>query len=160
MINVESVAKIRHMYYVKGLKIKQISRKLNIARNTVKKVLKTNDPKMIYRRDKAIACKLGPHIEDLKKLLEKDMLLPVKRRCTAKRLHELLQERGYDGAYDSVQRYVKSWWEKGGTLRVKGYIPLYFAPGEAYQFDWSQEIVNLDGIDQRIHVAHIRLCYS
>ena len=44
--------------------------------------------------------------------------------------------------------------------RTEAYIRLSFAPGEAYQFDWSHEIVLLDGVTVTVKVAHIRLCHS
>ena len=40
------------------------------------------------------------------------------------------------------------------------YVPLSFAPGEAYQFDWSHEIVVLSGVTVTVKVAHVRLCHS
>ena len=40
------------------------------------------------------------------------------------------------------------------------FIPLWFAPGEAYQFDWSHEVVVLGGVTTTVKVAHIRLCHS
>jgi hypothetical protein len=40
------------------------------------------------------------------------------------------------------------------------YVPLSFAPGEAYQFDWSHEIVVIDGVTTTVKVAHVRLCHS
>ena len=39
-------------------------------------------------------------------------------------------------------------------------MPLSFAPGEAYQFDWSHEVVLIDGATTTIKVAHVRLCHS
>jgi Integrase core domain len=39
-------------------------------------------------------------------------------------------------------------------------VPLSFAPGEAYQFDWSHEVVLIGGATVTVKVAHIRLCYS
>jgi transposase len=39
-------------------------------------------------------------------------------------------------------------------------VPLSFAPGEAYQFDWSHEIVVLGGVTPKVKVAHVRLCHS
>ena len=39
-------------------------------------------------------------------------------------------------------------------------MPLSFAPGEAYQFDWSHEIVVLSGVTVTVKVAHVRLCHS
>jgi hypothetical protein len=43
---------------------------------------------------------------------------------------------------------------------VDAYVPLTFAPGEAYQFDWSHEIVLLNGTTVTVKVAHLRLCHS
>jgi len=40
------------------------------------------------------------------------------------------------------------------------FIPQSFAPGEAYQFDFSHEHVELGGIEQIVKVAHVRLCNS
>jgi len=34
------------------------------------------------------------------------------------------------------------------------------APGEAYQFDWSHEIVLINGTTVTVKVAHVRLCHS
>ena len=45
-------------------------------------------------------------------------------------------------------------------MAKQAFIPLAFAPGEACQFDWSYEQVELGGVVQPIKVAHFRLCYS
>jgi len=39
-------------------------------------------------------------------------------------------------------------------------VPLSFAPGEAYQFDWSHEVVLIGGATVTVKVAHVRLCHS
>jgi transposase len=39
-------------------------------------------------------------------------------------------------------------------------VPLSFAPGEAYQFDWSHEVVLMGGVTVTVKVAHLRLCHS
>ena len=39
-------------------------------------------------------------------------------------------------------------------------MPLSFAPGEAYRFDWSHEVVLLNGATVTVKVAHVRLCHS
>jgi len=39
-------------------------------------------------------------------------------------------------------------------------VPLSFAPGEAYQFDWSHEIVLINGVTVTVKAAHARLCHS
>jgi len=40
------------------------------------------------------------------------------------------------------------------------YVPLSFAPGEAYQFDWSHEVFLLNGVTVIVKAAHVRLCHS
>jgi transposase len=35
-----------------------------------------------------------------------------------------------------------------------------FAPGEAFQFDWSCEYATIGGIRRRLEVAHIKLAHS
>ena len=45
-------------------------------------------------------------------------------------------------------------------LRAQAYIPLTFAPGEAYQFDWSHETVLMNGVTMVVKAAHMRLCHS
>jgi transposase len=39
-------------------------------------------------------------------------------------------------------------------------VPLSFAPGEAYQFDWSHEVVVISGATVTVKVAQVRLCHS
>jgi hypothetical protein len=39
-------------------------------------------------------------------------------------------------------------------------VPLSFAPGEAYQFDRSHEVVVIDGVTATVKVAHVRLCHG
>ena len=43
---------------------------------------------------------------------------------------------------------------------MDAFVPLSFAPGEAYQFDWSHEVVLINGTTVTVKVAHIRLCHS
>jgi transposase len=44
--------------------------------------------------------------------------------------------------------------------RTAAYVPLSFAPGEAYQFDWSHEVVLLNGVTVMVKAARVRLCHS
>ncbi len=45
-------------------------------------------------------------------------------------------------------------------MNAPAFIPLLFRPGEAYQFDWSHEDVEISGKPMRVKVAHVRLCAS
>ncbi|NCD25808.1 MAG: hypothetical protein EOL86_09500 [Deltaproteobacteria bacterium] len=67
--------------------------------------------------------------------LEHDASQPKKYRRTAKVLYEQLQGRVYEGCYDAVRRFVRRWLEEAGRKTPAAFVPLGFAPGEAYQFD-------------------------
>jgi hypothetical protein len=58
-----------------------------------------------------------------------------------------------------VRRYARSRRRETKTS-IDAYIPLTFAPGEAYQFDWSHEVVLINGATVIVKVAHVRLCHS
>ena len=66
---------------------------------------------------------------------------------------------GYEGGYDAVRRYARTR-RRDTKTSVDAYVPLTFAPGEAYQFDWSHEVVLINGTTVIVKVAHVRLCHS
>ena len=160
MLVVETIGKIRRYFFVEGKKIKQISRELRISRNTVRAVIRSGATAHSYKREDPPCPKIGDFKERLDTLLKEDKKRPKRRRLTAQRVYELLQAEGYEGAYDSIQRYVKKWRHQEASALDQVYIPLKFAPGEAYQFDWSHESVILSGIAQTVKVAHFRLSHS
>jgi len=84
----------------------------------------------------------------------------ARERLTLIRVFEDLRGLGYEGGYDAVRRYARKWRDERGALTAGAYVPLSFEPGEAYQFDWSHEIVLLDGVTTIVKVAHMRLCHS
>jgi transposase len=47
-----------------------------------------------------------------------------------------------------------------GAATTEAFVALSFAPGEAYQFDWSHEVVLINGVTVTVKVAHVRLCHS
>ena len=76
------------------------------------------------------------------------------------RVFEELRRLGYEGGYDAVRRYARGWRRAHGAATAEAYVPLSFAPGEAYQFDWSHEVVLINGATVPVKVAHVRLCHS
>ncbi len=54
----------------------------------------------------------------------------------------------------------RTWKRQQASVTAPAFVPLVFAPGEAYQFDWSHEIVLIAGVTTTIKVAHVRLCHS
>jgi transposase len=73
---------------------------------------------------------------------------------------EQLQREGYPGGYDTVRRYIAQWKLEAGKAPAKAFIPLEYDPGDAFQFDWSYEKVELGGVPVEVKVAQFRLCHS
>lgn len=160
MLIVETIAKIRRYYFVENRKIREISREMNLSRNTVRKVIRSEATRHEYQREVPSVTKLTGYTDQLDKFIEENQSKSRSHRMTAQRMYELIQLEGYSGAYDSVRRYVKQHKEQHSTASSPSYIPLQFAPGDAYQFDWSYENVVIGGINQKVKVAHFRLCHS
>jgi transposase len=160
MLIVETIGRIRREHFVKGKTIKEIVRDLGISRNTVRKALRSEETSFGYGRDTQPLPKLGPWSKKLDDLLETNAKKSVRERLTLIRVFEDLHGLGYEGGYDAVRRYARKWRNEQGALTAAAYVPLSFDPGEAYQFDWSHEIVVLDGVTTTVKVAHMRLCHS
>lgn len=145
---------------MQGKTIKEIARDFRVSRNTVRKVLRSGSTEFRYEREVQPRPKLGAWQEELDRLLEENASKSDRERLTLIRLFEELRGQGYDGGYDAIRRYAKMWRQARGAAGATAYVPLSFAPGEAYQFDWSHEIVVLDGVTTTVKVAHVRLCHS
>jgi len=145
---VETIAKIRRDHFKDGKSIKAIARTRGVSRNTVRKVLRTNETAFHYARQTPVVYpKLGPFQARLTALLRARLSQSRRERLTLMRMWELLREHGYAGSYDAVRRYAQRWRRAQGH-GATAYVPLTFAPGEAYQFDWSHEIVVLGGVTE------------
>jgi hypothetical protein len=55
---------------------------------------------------------------------------------------------------------VRSWREERARVPAHAYVPMSFAPGEAYQFDWSHETITLQGLPLTVKAAHMKLSHS
>ncbi len=160
MLIVETIAKIRRAFFVQGKSIKAICRELRVSRKTVRKVIRSDATEFRYEREAQPLPKIGPWQDKLDQLLLANEGKAARERLTLIRLFEELGGLGYDGGYDAVRRYAREWSKERGQSTAAAYVPLSFAPGEAYQFDWSHEVVLLSGATVVVKAAHVRLCHS
>jgi len=160
MLVVETIAKIRRAYFSQGKAIKEICRELRVSRKVVRKVIRSNATEFHYERSKQPLPRIGPWRGRLEAVLEENDSRTARERLTLIRVVEELRALGYAGSYAAVRRYAIAWREKRAGATAAAYVPLTFAPGEAYQFDWSHEIVVMDGVTTIVKVAHVRLCHS
>jgi len=160
MLVVETIAKIRRAYFSHGKPIREICRELRVSRKVVRKVIRSNATEFHYERSRQPLPRIGPWRERLDSLLQENESKAARERLTLVRLYEELRNLGYQGSYAAVRRYAIAWQEKRTSATASAFVPLTFAPGEAYQFDWSHEVVVLDGATTTVKVAHLRLCHS
>lgn len=143
-----------------GQGIKSIMREFNIARNTVREIIRSNHEgklKSSYERSVQPLPALGKYVKNLEELLRVNK--NVRPKLTIKQIFEELQLQGYSGSYSAVNRYTKKFNKVSDTNPV-ACVPLSFAPGEAYQFDWSEETIIVNDEPLKVKVAHFVLCYS
>jgi transposase len=160
MLIVETVAKIRRAYFVQRKAIKAICRELGVSRKVVRKVLRSEATEFHYEREEQPLPRIGPWQDNLDQLLVANEAKPGRERLTLIRIFEDLRGRGYAGGYDAVRRDARNWQRDRATMSADAFVPLSFDPGEAYQFDWSHEVVLINGTTVTVKVAHVRLCHS
>lgn len=161
MITVGMLAKIRRMYFRDKLSLREISRRTGLSRNTVKHWLRQEGVSEPVYPDRQSPSRLDPYKDQLRAWLKTDSHRPRRDRRTAKVLFRQLQAQGYPGSYERVAHFVRTWrTSEEATPKRQAFVPLQFAPGEAFQFDWSCEYAFVAGGRRRLEVAHIKLAHS
>ena len=154
----EDRRKIRVLYRKCG-SIKEVSRTTGISIPTIRKIVMAKEALQVkYKRTVQPYRKLEGYKDTLEKLLRDNRFAKPKRN--GKMLFEELRDLGYCGSYSAVNRYIEAWSARSDAVRVDTCIPLFFAPGEAYQFDWSTDQVIIGDEIVEVKVAHFTLCYS
>lgn len=154
------LGKIRRLHFRDGLSISEIERRTGITRKTLRKWLKAPEgAEPAYRRCSGDT-KIAPFAERLTQMLEVDARRAPRERRTALKLFAALQAEGFTGDYSRVTEFIRRWRRAGGERAVRAFVPLQFAPGEAHQFDWSEEHLVIGGVWRKLMVAHLKLCFS
>jgi len=117
-----------------------------------------------YRR-RGSPKKLAPFIAQIEQALVADAGRIKRDRRTGKHLFTEIKANGYTGGYSGLTDFIRGWRIRQGALSGTGglrqaFIPLAFALGEAFQFDWSEEGFVIGGIFYRMQVSHMKLCAS
>jgi len=138
----------------------EIAKRTGLSRNTVRRWLRTPEEvqEPVYKRTPGFS-KLGAYVAELEQSLKADAHRPKQSRRTARALFVQIQARGYAGGYTRVTDFIRAWRADAGK-GVKAFVPLKFALGEAFQFDWSEEGLVVGGIYHRMQVSHMKLCAS
>ncbi|HCE7218700.1 TPA: IS21 family transposase [Pseudomonas aeruginosa] len=155
----EMMGKIRRMYFRDQLSLHEITKRTGLSRNTIRKWIRAPEATQpVYQRC-AVFNKLSPFHATLEQALKADALRPKSQRRTAKALLAQIRADGYDGGYSQLTAFIRTWRGQQG-MSLRAFVPLSFALGEAFQFDWSEEGLLIGGIYRRMQVAHLKLCAS
>ncbi len=108
MINVALLGIIRRWHLRDQIPIREIARRLDISRNTVRRYLRseTTEPSYAERRSTS---GLDKYSVQLSGWLKAETTKPRKQRRNLKQIHEDLKELGYEGSYDRVAAFARQW---------------------------------------------------
>lgn len=149
---------IRRWFFREGMSKREIARRTGLSRNTLKKYLGQELIEPAYSPRHSVS-KLDDFEAMLREALEREAKKPRKQRKTVKQLYHDLIPQGYCGSYDRVAAFARNW-RSEQTVSKQVYVPLQFAPGEAFQFDWGENWVSIAGKKVKVQVAHFKLCHS
>ena len=154
---------IRRWHFREGMPIREIERRTGLSRNTIRKYLRSGalEPKFKLADRPS---KLDPFAEKLTGWLKIEAGKSRKQKRTAKQMHADLVALGYDGSYGRVAAFVRTWKadrQRDAQTSGRGtFVPLVFQPGEAFQFDWSEDWAIIAGKQTKLQVAHTKLSHS
>ena len=155
----ELLSVIRRWHCRNHFSIREISRRTGLSRNTVRKYLRTDcvEPRFNVA---GRSSKLHPYADKLSAMLRVETGKSRKQKRTIKQLHADLLVLGYEGSYNRVAAFAREW--KAARQREQQtsgrgtFVPLAFVPGEALQFDWSEDWAIIGGEWTKLQVAHVK----
>jgi transposase len=154
---------IRRMHLRQKLSIREISRRTGLSRNTVSRHLAANTVEPIFATPERPS-KLDPFAEKLAAWLKTEAGKSRKARRTLKQLHGDLAALGFTGSYGRVAAFARGWrTDRQREQQTTGrgtFVPLSFRPGEAFQFDWSEDFAVLGGERVKLQMSHMKLAHS
>jgi transposase len=159
---VDLLSVIRRWHGRDRLSIREIAKRTGLSRNTIRKYLANGEVTPQYPARKS-ASKLDPYAEVLDSWLTREARRGRKRRRNLRQLHRDLVALGFDGSYDRVAAFAREWRqrerERTNQASRGTFVPLTFAPGEAFLFDWSEDWIRIGRKKTKLQFAHCKLCH-
>lgn len=154
---------IRRWHFREHVSIREICRRTGLSRNTVRKYLRSDGLEPKFKVPERPS-KLDPFADRLTAWLKAEANKSRKHKRTLKQLHADLLSLGYEGSYCRVAAFAREWRaDQQKALQTSGrgtFVPLVFEPGEAFQFDWSEDWALIGNERTKLQVAHTKLSYS
>ena len=132
MINVALLGIIRRWHLRDQIPIREIARRLDIPRNTVRRYLRSETTEPAYAERRSVSG-LDKYSVQLSGWLKAETTKPRKQRRNLKQIHEDLKELGYAGSYDRVAAFARQWkagqteWVNSASKRTNWLFPDWFS---------------------------------
>jgi transposase len=148
MLNLETQAHIRHLFYAEHWKIGTIAEQLGVHHDAVRHAIQTDS----FHRDLVLRpCITDPYLEFVRETLKN---YPQLR---ATRIFQMVRDRGYTGSVVQLRRVVA----RLRPVRREAFLRLCLFPGEQAQADWAHfGEVRVGRARRRISCFLITLSYS
>jgi len=154
---------IRRWHFREHLSIREICRRTGLSRNTIRKYLRGDAVEPAFKVPDRPS-KLDRFADRLSAWLKTEANKPRKQKRTVLQLHADLVSLGYGGSYNRVAAFAREWKaDRQREMNTTGrgtFVPLTFEPGEAFQFDWSEDWAIIGNERTKLQVAHTKLSYS
>jgi transposase len=122
--------------------IREISRRTGLSRNAIRKYLRAGSVEPKFKVPDRPS-KLDDFADKLSGWLKVEVGKSRKQKRTVKQLHADLVSLGFEGSYSRVAAFAREWKaDRQREQQTSGrgtFVPLVFQPGEAFQFDWSED---------------------
>ena len=125
MINVALLGIVRRWHLRDQIPIREIARRLDISRNTVRRYLRSGTTEPSYAERRSVSG-LDKYSVQLSGWLKAETTKPRKQRRNLRQIHEDLKELGYAGSYDRVAAFARQWkagqteWVNSASKRTPG----------------------------------------
>ena len=154
----ELLSVIRRWALRDQLSIREIARRTGLSRNTIRKYLRGDLVEPAFQLPERPS-KLDAFAAKLSAWLKLESGKSRKQRRTVKQLHADLVALGFEGSYGRVAAFARSWKEQRQreqqTAGRGTFVPLVFQPGEAFQFDWSEDWAVIGSERVKLQAAHL-----
>jgi transposase len=149
-LETERVAEVLRLFFVEGLTIRAIARKMSMARKTVRRIIGRDLPeRATVRRSR------DSLLDPFDALIREEMKRTPSLRAPA--MLERLREVGYTGGVSILRDRMAA---LRGQTRREAFLTLSFDPGEAVQVDWADFGFALPGCPRRVSGFVMALCHS
>ena len=149
MISVEAWTTIRYLK-AQGLGRRRIAEQVGVARNTVKRAIRSEGPPK-YERPPRPNPKLEPLRDAIQQMLTNDHFI-------GSRILKEIRTMGYDGSQMAFYRFLAKLKAKEG--KNKACIRYETSPGQQGQFDWSPYTIPIGGCLTKVIVFRLILGFS